>query len=93
MHALPVLARFTSLIADTADRLFGWAVPRRRTSQAQATANAEAGTALLQHLAQLDQHVLEQLNRAIGLSEASSMNTVGRVTDLHQLSARCVRAL
>jgi methyl-accepting chemotaxis protein len=89
-YALPVLARFTRLISDTTDRLSGWAALRRRTSKAQATANAQAGTAVLQHLAQLDQHVLEQLNRAIGLSEASSMNTVGRVTDLHQLSNRLV---
>lgn len=44
----------------------------------------------LQSLAALDQEMLRQLDRAVSLSETSSLNTVNQVTDLHRLSGRLI---
>ncbi|NYG32975.1 hypothetical protein HZU83_06050 [Sphaerotilus montanus] len=67
--------------------LFWWRTLRYRL-QRQATTHTEADTGVRQTMEALDQQMLQQLDRAVSLSETSSLNTIDRVTHLHQLAGR-----
>jgi len=69
--------------------LFWWRGWHDRT-QRRAVRQPESDTGALQSLAALDQQMLQQLDRAVSLSETSSLNTVERVTDLHKLAGQLV---
>jgi methyl-accepting chemotaxis protein len=69
--------------------LFWWRGLRLKPAK-QPSGLQQADAAVLAPLAQLDEELLAQLARAVSLSEASSMNTVGRVQDLHQLSGQLI---
>lgn len=69
--------------------LFWWRGWQDRT-QRRAVRQPESDTRVLQNLAALDQHMLQQLDRAVSLSETSSLNTVERVTELHRLTGQLV---
>lgn len=67
-----------------------WGQARRHWPQRQTPPSLETDTGVLQSMAALDQQMLQQLDRAVSLSETSSLNSVERVTDLHKLAGQLV---
>ena len=61
--------------------------PRRQTPP---RLGPDRVSGVLQSLAALDQQMRHQLDRAVDLSETSSLHTVERVTDLHKLAGQLV---
>jgi methyl-accepting chemotaxis protein len=72
--------------------LFWWRAMRLRQPRQDPEAQ-HAKAEILAPLAELDEQLLAQLARAVTLSETSSMNTVGRVQELHLLSGQLISYL
>lgn len=69
------------------ERLPRWLGGVSRPAQAQGPCAAVVG------IQALDQELMTQLCRAVGLSEASALQLIGRVSDLRELSAKLIRYL
>ena len=79
----------SGLLLAGSGALFWWRALHHQPRQ-PATMPPNADTGVLQSMAALDQQMLQQLDRAVSLSETSSLNTVERVTDLHKLAGQLV---
>jgi methyl-accepting chemotaxis protein len=67
-----------------------WRQAWRHRMQRQAPSPPKTDAGMLQSMAALDEQMRQQLDRAVSLSETSSLNTAARVTDLHALAGQLV---
>lgn len=86
---LPTVHPLGGLLLAGSGALFWWKA-LHHPPRPPATRAPETDTSVLQSMAALDQQMLQQLDRAVSLSETSSLNTVERVTDLHKLAGQLV---